>query len=254
MNIVIAPEYESLRWLIERAPAITDSNNCKVLFNGRNKIVQLEPCEGHTLVVKRYKRHDWFKSIVYTLFRPNKARRSFENARELRRRGFETPHEAAYIEVRKHGLITQVYYICAYTAKGPIRTELIDNEPFDRELATAYAQYVASLHKAGVLHRDLNPTNVIYEKSAEGYSFELIDINRMQFFDGAVPKAECMENLTLFWWLTDVYRFVLDTYAAACGWTQSDIAQAIEVKQRHDRNWVRRKRFTRFLKHHILRK
>lgn len=252
MNIVIAPEYESLRGLIERAPAITDSNNCKVLFNGRNKIVQLEPCEGHTLVVKRYKRHDWFKSIVYTLFRPNKARRSFENARELRRRGFETPHEAAYIEVRKHGLITQVYYICAYTAKGPIRTELIDNEPFDRELATAYAQYVASLHKAGVLHRDLNCSNVLYEKTATDYTFELIDINRMNFYKGAVPKAECMENLTLYSEFNEIFKYVLNCYAVARKWTQSDIDKAIKVKIRHDRNWVRRKRFTGILKKYIL--
>ena len=254
MKIVIAPEYEALRGLIEKAPAITDGNNCKVLYNGRNKIVQLEPCEGHTLVVKKYKRHDWFKSIVYTFFKPNKAQRSFENARELRRRGFETPHEAAYIEVKEHGLIIQVYYICAYTAKEPICTELTEKEPFNRELATAYAQLVASLHDAGILHRDLNSTNVNYEKSTDGYTFELIDINRMNFYKGAVPKAECMENLTLYSEFNEMFKYVLNCYAVARKWTQSDIDKAIKVKIRHDRNWVRRKKFTRFIKHHILRK
>ena len=254
MNIVIAPEYELLRKQIEAAPETTDSSNCKVLYNGRNKIVQLAPFKGHTLVVKRYKRHNWFKSIVYTFFKPNKARRSFENARELRRRGFETPHEAAYIEVRKHGLITQVYYICAHTAKEPVCTELTEKEPFNRELATAYAQFVASLHEAGSLPCDLNSTNVNYEKSATGYTFELIDINRMNFYKGAVPKAKCMENLTLYCEFTNTFTYVLNCYAAARKWTQSDIEQAIKVKQRHDRNWVRRKRFTRFFKHHILRK
>lgn len=76
----------------------------------------------------------------------------------------------------------------------------------------------------------------------------------MRFYDGAVPKAECMENLTLFWWLTDVYRYVLDVYAAARGWSQSDIDRAVCVKQRHDSSWVRRKKFTRFIKKHILRR
>lgn len=254
MNIVIAPEYELLREQIEAAPEITDSSNCKVLYNGRNKIVQLEPCKGHTLVVKKYKRHDWFKSIVYTFFKPNKARRSFENAQELRHRGFETPHEAAYIEKKERGLITQVYYICAYTAKEPVCAELIEKEPFNRELATAYAQFVASLHDAGILHRDLNSTNVNYEKNDTGYTFELIDINRMEFYKGAVPKAECMENLTLYSAFTDMFKYVLNSYAVARKWAQSDIEQAIKVKQRHDRNWLRRKRFTRFIKHHILRK
>lgn len=252
MNIVIAPEYESLRGLIERAPAITDSNNCKVLYNERNKVVELEPYEGHTLVVKRYKRHDWFKSIVYTLFRPNKALRSFKHARELRRRGFATPHEVAYIEERKCGFITQVYYICAYTDKEPIRTELVYKTEFNRELATAYAHYAVSLHKAGILHRDLNCSNVLYEKTATGYTFEVIDINRMNLYDGEVPKAECMENITLFSDFNDTFKYVLQAYAKARGWTQSDIDEAIRVKIRHDRNRARRKRFTGFLKKYIL--
>ena len=254
MKIVVTPEYESLREQVASAPGIVAADDCNVLYCGRNKIVQYEPVDGVSLVVKKYKPHDWLKRVVYTFFRPNKARRSYENARELRKRGFETPHEVAYIEERKWGLIAQVYYICAYTPKGPIRTELIDTEPFDAALATAYARYVASLHNAGVLHRDLNPTNVIYEKTATGYSFELIDINRMRFYSDAVPKKDCMENLTLFWWLTDVYKFVLEKYAAARGWAQSDIDEAVKVKQKHDRSWVRRKKFTGMLKHYILRK
>lgn len=254
MKVIVSSEYESLRGLIESVPRVVAADECKVLYNGRNKIVLLEGAAGEQLVVKRYKRHDWLKRVIYTFFRSNKACRSFENACELRRRGFETPHEVAYIEEKSCGLITQVYYICAYTSKTPIRTHLIDKEPFDCDLATAYAQYVASLHDAGVLHRDLNPTNVLYEKNVNGYSFELIDINRMLFYDDKVPKGVCMENLTLFWWLSDVYRYILNVYAAARGWSQSDIDKAVGVKKHHDESWVRRKRFSKFFKHYILRK
>lgn len=252
MNIVIAAEYESLRAQIESVPGIIETDECKVLYSGRNRIVQFEPADGVSLVVKKHKRHGFFKSLVYTFFRPNKARRSFENAVELRKRGFETPHEVAYIEEKSCGLITQVYYICAYTSKAPIRPELIDNAPFDKALATAYARYVASMHGAGVLHRDLNPTNVLYERVGDGYAFELIDINRMKFYNGEVPKPVCMENLTLFWWLTDVYRYILNAYAVERGWEQKDVDEAVRVKQRHDSSWVRRKRFTGFFKHYIL--
>lgn len=245
MNIVVASEYEDLRAWLMQMPRLFDDNQGELLYRGRNQI-RLFDVDGRKLVVKRFKRNDIIKAVVYTLFRKNKARRSYENAGLLRQRGFVTPNEVAYIEQRTAGLVTQVYYVCAYTDAQPIRPRLIEQEPFDESLAVSYARYVASLHEAGVLHRDLNPTNVLFSENGEpaAVSFELIDINRMQFFDGAVPKAACMENLTLFYWLTPAYRFILDEYARQRGWSEADVAEAIRVKQRHDRRWIRRKRLT----------
>lgn len=245
MNIVVASEYEDLRAWLMQVPRLFADNQGELLYRARNQI-RLFDVDGRKLVVKRFKRNGIVKAMVYTLFRKNKARRSYENAGLLRQRGFTTPHEVAYIEQRTAGLVTQVYYVCAYTDAQPIRPRLIEQEPFDERLATDYARYVASLHEAGVLHRDLNPTNVLFSESGEpaAVSFELIDINRMQFFDGAVPKAACMENLTLFYWLTPAYRFILNEYARQRGWSEADVAEAIRVKQRHDRRWIRRKRLT----------
>ena len=245
MNIVVASEYEDLRAWLMQMPRLFDDNQGELLYRGRNQI-RLFDVDGRKLVVKRFKRNDIIKAVVYTLFRKNKARRSYENAGLLRQRGFVTPHEVAYIEQRTAGLVTQVYYVCAYTDGEPIRPRLIEQEPFDERLATDYARYVASLHESGVLHRDLNPTTVLFSENGApaAVSCELIDSNRMQFFDGAVPKAACMENLTLFYWLTPAYRFILDEYARQRGWSEADVAEAIRVKQRHDRRWIRRKRLT----------
>ena len=245
MNIVVASEYEDLRAWLMQVPRLFADNQGELLYRARNQI-RLFDVDGRKLVVKRFKRNGIVKAMVYTLFRKNKARRSYENAGLLRQRGFVTPHEVAYIEQRTAGLVTQVYYVCAYTDGEPIRPRLIEQEPFDERLAVSYARYVASLHEAGVLHRDLNPTNVLFSESGEpaAVSFELIDINRMQFFDGAVPKAACMENLTLFYWLTPAYRYILNEYARQRGWSEDDVAEAIRVKQRHDRRWIRRKRLT----------
>ena len=245
MNIVVASEYEDLKAWLTQVPRLFADNQGELLYRARNQI-RLFDVDGRKLVVKRFKRNGIVKAMVYTLFRKNKARRSYENAGLLRQRGFVTPHEVAYIEQRTAGLVTQVYYVCAYTDAQPIRPRLIEQEPFDESLAVSYARYVASLHEAGVLHRDLNPTNVLFSENGEpaAVSFELIDINRMQFFDGAVPKAACMENLTLFYWLTPAYRFILDEYARQRGWSEDDVAEAIRVKQRHDRRWIRRKRLT----------
>lgn len=248
MRIVICPEYQYLNNWIHQIPRLFATGDGDLLFKGRNQ-VRLFEVEGKKLVVKRFKRNDIIKRIVYSFFRESKARRSYENAVLLRKRGFCTPHEVAYIEETSLGLISQVYYVCEYTDSQPIRPRLIKQTPFDEKLAVVYAQYVASLHAAGVLHRDLNPTNVLVD--AENH-FELIDINRMRFFDGPVPKNDCMENLTLFYWLTPAYRFILKEYARQRGWTEADIAEAIRVKERHDKRWIRRKKITHLGKYEVL--
>ena len=243
MRIVtdLHPDYQHLKGWVDSLPR--HFNEGTLLYHSRNEVRQFE-IEGLQIVVKRFKRHNLLKRIIYSFFRQNKARRAFKNASQLRERGFCTPHEIAYIEERCCGLVSQVYYICTCTNAQPIRPRLIEQEPFDEALATAYACFVARLHEAGVLHRDLNPTNVLYMEQGGDLKFELIDINRMRFYSGPVPKAECMENLTLFYWLTPAYRFILNEYARQRGWTETDIADAIAVKQRHDKAWVRRKRIT----------
>lgn len=248
MRIIVSPDYQQLNEWIQQVPSLFAADKGELLYKGRNQ-VRLFEVGGEKLVVKRFKRNDIIKSIAYTFFRQSKARRSYENAVALRQRGFQTPHEVAYIEQHFMGFTTQVYYICAYTDSQPIRPRLIEQDPFDETLAVAYARFVASLHEAGVLHRDLNPTNVLVDSHLR---FELIDINRMQFFHGAVPKAECMENLTLFYWLTPAYRFILDEYARQRGWTPDDVAEAIRVKERHDKRWIRRKKITHFGRYEVL--
>ena len=243
LKMTISPAYQSFSDWLAQVPQLFAGNQGTLLYDGRNQIRCFE-VQGVQLVVKRYKKHDIVKRLIYTFFRPNKAQRAYENAQLLRQRGFATPQEVAYMEDVVAGVIRQVYYVCLYTSAAPIRPRLIEQDPFDQPLAFAYACFVASLHDAGVLHRDLNPTNVLYREHDGAYDFEVIDINRMHFYDGPVPKDECMENLTLFYWLTPAYRFILQEYAARRGWTEADIAEAIRVKQRHDRRWVRRKRLT----------
>lgn len=46
---------------------------------------------------------------------------------------------------------------------------------------TAFAEFTARLHEAGILHLDYSPGNILYDKIGEEYHFSLVDINRMHF-------------------------------------------------------------------------
>lgn len=238
--------------LLSALPYAFDSRGASV-YAGRNAIKRYH-VGGADVVAKRFRRLGWLRGLAYTFFREDKALRSMHNAQRLHALGIGTPQPQGCTLVRRGGVLRDAYYVCDHTEATDIKTPLIDTDPYDHALADAYARFVARLHERGVLHRDLNPTNVRYRMEDGEYRFELIDLNRMTFFDGPVPKAACMENLTLFWWLTDVYRHILRVYCAERGWTQADYDEALRVKERHDRRWIRRKNFTAIFKHHHLKR
>lgn len=226
-----------------------------LIYSGRNVLRRFE-ADGEALVVKRFKRLDVLKGIIYTFFRKSKAERSYRNAERLLERGIDTPLPIAYIEQRRLGLVADTFYACAYTDYEEVRSRFNLTADFDHDLAAAFAEFVARLHESGVLHYDLNSGNVLYRQQPDGtYRFQLIDINRMDFMtdgkaDGEavrkpVPKADCMENLTLFTGNMALHAFVSRHYAEARGWDADAFEkEARAVKLRHDRRWRIRKMIT----------
>ena len=68
-----------------------------LLYDERNVIRRFE-VNGTVLVVKRFKRPNFFQRIAYTFFRSSKAFRAYHNGEELIRRGISTPFPIAYLE------------------------------------------------------------------------------------------------------------------------------------------------------------
>ena len=75
-----------------------------LLYDERNVIRRFE-VNGTVLVVKRFKRPNFFQRIAYTFFRSSKAFRAYHNGEELIRRGISTPFPIAYLETYSTGLI-----------------------------------------------------------------------------------------------------------------------------------------------------
>ena len=252
MRYQINPKFaNSARLLsfVESLPAVF-ANGGKLIWDGRNKIklfslaMQDESGEEMHIAVKRFKHLSLLQQIAY-LFRRSKASKAFRNGMELCRRGFDTPTPIACVETRQGPCIKEMFYLCDETTLQSIEGQT-DRPDWNKGLAAAFARYAASLHEKGILHNDLNDTNVLYAPLPDGdFRFAVIDINRMKFYPEGqrIPDRECIENLTRFTGRIDLFEFVARQYAKARGLDEEDWAnKAVAQKRRHDRNWYRRKR------------
>lgn len=217
-----------------------------IVYSARNVIKSFSLDDRTLVVVKKFHSLRWPQRIIYSFFRKSKAERAFRNAMELHQRGVSTPCNIAYREQWKNGLYKYGYYVTERDDSPPINERLNVPEDFDRMLADDFASFAATLHLKGILHHDLNSTNVLYRKSGNSYAFTLIDINRMSFAPaGQSPsRKQCIQNLTRFTGRMDVYEYVVRQYARCRGWEVKPFAcEAIAAKVKHDKQWRRRKAF-----------
>lgn len=229
----------------------------KILYDERNVIKSYyltSPTPNRTMnqvVVKRYKRPHLFQRIIYSFFRKSKAKRAFFNARELRNRGIHTPHEIAFVEQKKGLLLDYCYFISESTDDPPIEKELIIPVIFNKNLAKSFANYAEQLHAKGILHHDLNSTNVLYHPTGKDeYAFSVIDINRMKICaEGKYPPLnDCLKNLIKFTWRMDLFEYVIRCYHDTRNLDEDFVQKAIRVKKAHDRKRKRRKAFLKSFK------
>lgn len=223
----------------------------KVIYDERNTI-RVFKINGFPLIVKRFKQPLFVQRLVYSFFRPTKVIRAYKHAHELRKRGIETPQEIACIEVWKNGLFKDGYLVTEITYDQPIANILTQKaQSFSKSFIKQFASFLANLHKKGILHHDLNSTNVLYREEQENYFFSLIDINRMKIYPNGTtpPKEYCLENMTRFTKDYNVFKIVLQAYAEKRGWNiQETIKKATKIKELHDIRRAKRKAFFYYFK------
>lgn len=253
-KITITPDYrdhQPLKAFIEGFPQSFEQGG-RVLYDKRNviKSFAIDAADEalNPLVVKRYKYPIFFQRVVYSFFRPTKACRSYSNACLLRQRGIDTPRGVAYIEEWEGALFGYGYFLSANDAAPPIEDRLPDEGPFDTSMAHDFGVFAATLHRQGILHHDLNCTNVLYHPVEGGYRFSVIDINRMKIYPvGQVPtRQECFDNLTKFTKRRDILEAVARSYARARGWDeQTSVDDALRCQERFYSRRRRKKAFLR---------
>lgn len=223
-----------------------------LIFSGRNtiKLMEVGSQGGQPLrvVVKHFAKPGILKKLGYILGARTKADKAFSNGQELLSRGILTPEPFAAVDYCSGGIPCDSYLLTAEEALPPIEDGIPvhGTEPFDKAMAEAFAAFLAEMHGKGILHHDLNPTNVRYRRREDGtFTFSLIDINRMKFYPlgKPIPMSECIENMTRFTGRMDIFEHVARCYARARGIAEEDfVARAVAGKTAHDKAWRRRKR------------
>lgn len=253
-TVTINPEFksdEALVGFINAVPWNFDTGG-DLIYQDRNIIKCFDT--GSTsmprIVIKKFKPLGSVKGVVYNYFRTTKAFRAYHNALKLEERGVKTPKPLAFMEHRSNGKVTDCYYMTAEVSLNPIRDGLWTMENFNDAMAHDFANFAAHLHTLGILHHDLNCTNVLYRTSpGGGFNFELIDINRMTFLPvGEIPELkECMKNITRFTIDPGVFRRVAQYYIDARGLAPATADEFNRAKSDFDAHRRRKGKIKRFL-------
>lgn len=215
----------AVRAFVEHLPEAFAHGEGELIFNGRNVIRRFE-VEGVSLVVKHYRRPNIFQKVASIFSRRYKGQKAYINAAKLLEAGFSTPAPQAVLELRNAlGATIDAYYACAPCDLPPINPlitpdghpSLEAHESFLHQLAA----FIASFHERGIMHGDLNVSNIYYELCPDGqYRFTLIDINRMSFRKDGRPlsRKRCLKDLMRITSVIEMQMRIAIHYIQIRGW------------------------------------
>jgi hypothetical protein len=159
---------------------------------------------GGRLVVKQPVKHHLHKKLLDRL-KPSKARRSWNGASELLRRGVETAAPVAWFEARDGRDLTRNWYVCDYVdgqlSVGGLFAAYARGEPSHAGITPAMvygrlAEFLLRMHNRGLFFRDLSGGNILVRRDDGGIHFSLIDTGRIRIYPGGVPLRHRLADLT----------------------------------------------------------
>ncbi len=243
--------YERYADFLKSLPETFDKGG-RILHDGRNAVRAYDMPDGGVIVVKSYKKPNLIQKISYTWFRKSKAARAFEYAQTLNERGIRTPGAIACVEVRRGGFLAESYFASAYTDGTSLMVLFGEDGQYDRALVAATAAFLAEMHSKGILHGDLNMTNILVHTNDGGYDFEVIDTNRSRL-DRPLPltEAEIVGNLVRLTHVRRLSACIVAQYALKTGRDPDalvrKVADGLERYEAHLHHRQRLKRFYREL-------
>ncbi len=178
----------------------------EALRHARNAIWSLPDPRDSTqqVTVKKPVRMYWHKTLL-DRHKPSKAKRSWNGAMELLRRGVGTAMPLAYIEHANDPSLRRNFYICAFVAhqfalskaflafrQGDSHFEGLSAET----LYHAFARFCLHMHNSGIYFRDFSGGNILVQRQGEQLEFVLIDTARLHATPTATMIKQRLADLT----------------------------------------------------------
>ncbi|HPH04614.1 MAG TPA: lipopolysaccharide kinase InaA family protein [Methylotenera sp.] len=183
------------------------------LRHARNAIWALpDPRDGDKQVTVKQPVKMYPHKAFLDRLKPSKAKRSWNGAVELLRRGIATAQPVAFFEKIGDSTLKQNFYICGYVQADANVGEMFvhfanGNQLFEfkqknisvsaEETYLQLAQYLHKMHKNGAYFRDLSGGNVLVQVSDDKQlHFSLIDTARAWFYTHPTPFKYRIADLT----------------------------------------------------------
>jgi hypothetical protein len=228
MRITINPIFENAKK--EFVSIIKNFNSTGIIFgNGQRNTIKLYDFEGKTINVKSFKIPHLINKIAYKYFRKSKARRSFEYATILLKKGIGTPKPIAFLENHNFIGLKDSYYVSEHLECDLTYRELVEIPDFpDHEnILRQFTRFSYDLHQNGIEFLDHSPGNTLIKKNTNGsYDFFLVDLNRMDFHE-SMDFFSRMKNLSHLTPFKEMVEIMGNEYAKISGESEQLIVDTI---------------------------
>jgi len=211
MIVKINPAYIGRSTEIRAIPLMFGKEGT-ILHDGRNQVRAMQ-WDGQKVVVKKYKKPNFFLKLQFAFLNTCKAKKAYKYGSLFNDNGLSSPTPVAYIIEGRWPIIKNSYFICLPVTGVCLNDTLTQA---DDDMIRRLAAEIARMHDAGLMHGDLNLTN-IYADSEGGFHF--IDTNRTKTRKDPGPKA-CAENLMRLTSDRALLSKIADAYACIRGWDE----------------------------------
>lgn len=206
MILAESAEQASLLWHAWHPGTLKPPAKGEALRHARNAIWSIaDPrAKNAKVTVKQPVRMHWHKTYL-DRFKPSKAKRSWNGAMELLRRGVPTAMPVAYFERVGDTSLKQNFYICEYVAHDFTIAQAFvafsqGEESFQgipaQSLYQAFARFCLHMHASGIYFRDLSGGNILVSQQGQQLHFALIDTARLRAHAKGTPYKERTADLT----------------------------------------------------------
>ena len=237
---VINPNYAHLDDFVLHVKDHFASSN-ESIHKARNELRVIE-YKGLKMVIKAFKIPHLINRFAYAYIRDSKSKKSYFNALELEKRGINTPSPVAYIEFYEMGLLKESYFIALHVEYNfTIREALHHKAENFSDILNSFAHFSTKVHQAGIWHVDYSPGNILVTCNDNSYTFNLVDINRMEFKN--ITPLEGLGNFNKLYAKEEDLKNIATTYASI-NKIEKPLAIKIallEAKKHQDKNELKKR-------------